>query len=78
MLQIVHFCSACLWFINHTHLLACIIVLLMQLRMLKLCVGKGHQVMKLLCIRVLQYYATVATERAGYVLYIALVIHRNT
>ena len=41
--------------------------------MLKLSVGKGRQVMKQFCCRVLQYYATVATERAGYVLYRALV-----
>ena len=42
--------------------------------MLKLSVGKGRQVMKQLCLRALQYYAaTVATERAGYVLYRALV-----
>ena len=47
--------------------------MLMRLRMLKLSVGKGHQVIKQLCRRVLQYYATVATERAGYVLYRALV-----
>ena len=40
--------------------------------MLKLSVGKGRQVIKQL--RVLQYYATVATERVGYVLYRALVI----
>ena len=46
---------------------------LMQLRMLKLCVGKGRQVIKQLCSRVLQYYSTVATERAGYVLYRTLV-----
>ena len=42
--------------------------MLMRLRMLKLSVGKGRQVMKQLCFRVLQYYATVATERLGYVL----------
>ena len=47
--------------------------MLMRLRMLKLSVGKGRQVIKQLCRRVLQYYATVATERAGYVLYRALV-----
>ena len=47
--------------------------------MLKNCVGKGRHVMKQLhtgiCLGVLQYYATVATdlERAGYVLYRALV-----
>ena len=43
--------------------------------MLKLSIEKGHQVMKQLCLRVLQYYtyATVATERVGYVLYRALV-----
>ena len=40
VLQIVHFLSACLWFID------C---------MLKLSVGKGHQVMKHLCSRVLRY-----------------------
>ena len=44
---------------------------LMRLRMFKLSLGKGHQVIKLLCM---QYYATVATERAGYVFYRALVI----
>ena len=42
--------------------------------MLKLSVGKGRQVIKQLCSRVLQYYATVATERAGYVLYRAVVM----
>ena len=49
--------------------------MLMQLRMLKLRVGKGRQVIKQLYRRVLQYYAraTVATKRAGYVLYRALV-----
>ena len=46
----------------------------MRLRMIKLSVGKGHQVIKQLCCRVLQYYAKVATERAGYVLYRALVL----
>ena len=51
--------------------------MLMRLRMLKLSVGKGRQVIKQLCRRVLQYYATVATERAGYVLYRALVIYYN-
>ena len=51
--------------------------MLMRLRMLKLSVGKGRQVMKQLCLRVLQYSATVATERAGYVLYRALVVPRN-
>ena len=44
--------------------------MLMRLRMLKLCVGKGRQVMKQLCLR---YYAAVATESAEYVLYRALV-----
>ena len=48
---------------------------LMQLCMLKLSVGKDRQVIKQLCSRVLQYYATVATERTGYVLYRALVVH---
>ena len=47
--------------------------MLMRLRMLKLSIGKGRQVIKQLCRRMLQYYATVATERAGYVLYKALV-----
>ena len=37
----------------------------MRLRMLKLSVGKSREVIKQLCSRVLQYYATVATERAG-------------
>ena len=48
----------------------------MRLRMLKHCVGKGRHVMKQLhvCLIVLQYDAIVATERAGYVLYRALVI----
>ena len=46
----------------------------MRLRMLKHCVGKGRQVIKQLCRGVLHYYATMATERAGYVLYRALVI----
>ena len=48
--------------------------MLMRLRMLKLSVGKGRQTRKQLYRRVLQYYATVATERAGYVLYRALVV----
>ena len=48
--------------------------MLMRLRMLKLSVGKGRQVIKQLCRRVWQYYATVATERTGYVLYRALVL----
>ena len=43
--------------------------------MLKLSVGKGRRVIKQLCSRVLQYYATVATERTGYVLYRALVFN---
>ena len=43
--------------------------MLMRLRMLKLGVGKGRQIIKQLCCGVLQYYAT---ERAGYVLYRAL------
>ena len=48
----------------------------MRLRMLKHCVVKGRHVMKPLhvCLIVLQYYARVATGRAGYVLYRALVI----
>ena len=49
--------------------------MLMQLHMLKLSVGKSHQIIKQLYRRVLQYYAsaTVATERAEYVLYRTLV-----
>ena len=48
----------------------------MRLRMLKHGIGKGRHVMKQLHIflGVLQYYATSATERAGYVLYRALVM----
>ena len=46
---------------------------LIRLRMLKLNVGKGHQVIKQLWSSVLQYYATVATKRAGYVFFRALV-----
>ena len=51
----------------------------MRLRMLKHFVGKGRHVMKQLhvCLIVLQYDAIVATERAGYVLYRALVIQVN-
>ena len=48
--------------------------MLMRLRMLKLCVGKGRQVLEQLYSRVLQYYATVAAGRAGYVLYRVLVM----
>ena len=50
-----------------------------RLRMLKHYVGKGRHIMKQLhvCLRVLQYYAIVATERAGYVLYRALVFDRT-
>ena len=47
----MYFLSACLWFIDHTHS-----TVLMRLRMLKLSVGKGRQVIKQLCSRVLQYY----------------------
>ena len=51
----------------------------MRLHMLKHCVGKGRHVMKPLhvCLIVLQYYAIVATGRAGYVrmLYRALVLN---
>ena len=49
------------------------------MRMLKHCVGKGHHVMKQLHVYliVLQYYATVATECAEYVLYRALVIQKH-
>ena len=54
---------------DHTHSFS----MLMRLRMLKLGVGKGRQAIKQLYRRVLQCYATVATERAGYVLYRALV-----
>ena len=43
--------------------------MLLRLRMLKLCAGKGRQVIKQLCGSV----ATVATERLWYVLYKALV-----
>ena len=42
----------------------------MRLHMLKLCVGNGRQIM--------QYYATVAIERAVYVLYRALVVNGTT
>ena len=47
--------------------------------MLKHCVVKGRHVMKPLhvCLIVLHYYARVATGRAGYVLYRALVIIIN-
>ena len=48
---------------------------LMRLRMLKFNVGKGREIIKQLRSRVLQYYFTVATERAGYVLFRALVCH---
>ena len=41
----------------------------MRLRMLKLGVGKGRQVIKQLCSSVAILLSTVATERAGYVLY---------
>ena len=46
--------------------------MLMRLRMLKLSVGKGRQITKQLYIP--QSIATEATERAGYVLYRALVV----
>ena len=47
--------------------------------MLKHCVVKGRHVMKPLhvCLIVLQYYTRVATGRAGYVLYRALVMFCN-
>ena len=38
----------------------------MRLRMLKLSIEKGRQVIKQLCRRVLQCYATVATEHVGH------------
>ena len=44
------------------------------LHMRKRSVGKGRQIIKQHCSRVLQYYATVPTGHAGYVLYRALVI----
>ena len=47
---------------------------LMRLRMLKLSVGKGCQVIKQLWSGVLQYCAAVAAGRVGYVLFRALVI----
>ena len=47
---------------------------LMRLCMLKLSVGKGHQIIQQHCSRVLQYYTTVATGCVRYVLYRALVI----
>ena len=53
--------------------------LLMQLRMLKLSVGKGCQIIKQLCCRVWRRQSTtlctVAIERAGYVLCRALIIN---
>ena len=45
----------------------------MRLRMLKHCVGKGRHVMKQLHVCLISV-AIVATERAGYVLYRALVL----
>ena len=71
MLQIVHFLFS-MPVVYRPHPLHR--QLLMRLRMLKLSVGKGHQVIKQLWSKVLQYYATVATERTGYVLFRALVI----
>ena len=75
MLQIVHFLFSMPGFIDHTHSFS----MRMRLRMLKHCVGKGRHVMKPLhvCLIVLQYYAIVATGRAGYVLYGALVEIEN-
>ena len=69
MLQIVHF----LFNMPVVYRLHPPFSMLMQLRMLKLSVGKGRHVMKQLCCGVLQYYAIiiVATERA---LYRALVV----
>ena len=58
------FYSADLWFIDHTHSTGKI---LMRLRMLKLSVGKGHQLIKQLCSRVLQYYTTVPIDIARWV-----------
>ena len=72
VLQIVHFLFNMPVVIDHTHSFS----MLMRLRMLKLSVGKGRQVIKQLCHRVLQYYAIYSgyTEHAGYVLYRALVL----
>ena len=67
VLQIVHFLF-CIPVVYRPHPLYWHV--LMQLRMLKVSVGKGRQIIKQLCIIVLQYYTT---ERAGYVLYRALV-----
>ena len=47
VLQIVHFCSVCLWFINHIYSLAAD---MMRLHMLKISVGKDRQIMKQLCL----------------------------
>ena len=54
--------------------------MLMQLFMLKLSVGKGRQVVNGFSAEYggAECYATVATERAGYVLYRALVIPNST
>ena len=73
VLQIVHFLFS-MRVVYRPHPLFLHNSMLIRLRMLKLRVGKDCHVMKQLCLRVLQYYATVATERAGYVLYRALVI----
>ena len=70
MLQIVHF----LFNFPVVYRPHPLFSMLMQLRMLKLSIGKGRQVIKQLCRRMLQNYGTVATERAGYVLYRALVL----
>ena len=46
------FCSACLWFIDHTHSFSTLIIL----RMLKLNVGKGRHVIKLMhSVAILRY-----------------------
>ena len=81
-LNMAHWCykscifrSACLWFTDRTHCMCDAT----RLRMLDLNVGKGRQVMK--CIQqasILAIYTSLqslmAAERAGYVLWRALVI----
>ena len=60
VLQIVHFCSVCLWFIDHTHSFS----MLMWLRMLKLNVGTGRQIIKLL--HSVQYYAVYSGMQSAW------------
>ena len=67
--RVLFFCLACLWFIDHTHSTGqCWCYCACSSSVLERVVKSQNSFGS----RVLQYYATVATERAGYVLFRAL------